>query len=154
MGDSTPETNSTALDLYKLAVEMADRVSARRATANAFFLTVQTTFVVVLGVATPTLYQAPWWTSLAVAFAGIILCGSWWLQLKSYRDLNRAKFDVIKSIEANLPMQLFADEWSYLKSYSVSKRGGGYRELGYIERTIPIIFSALYVLLFLGRVVR
>jgi hypothetical protein len=30
------------LELYKLAVEMADRVSARRATANAFFLTVNT----------------------------------------------------------------------------------------------------------------
>lgn len=28
------------LDLYKLAVEMADRVSARRTTANTFFLTV------------------------------------------------------------------------------------------------------------------
>jgi hypothetical protein len=30
------------LELYKLAVEMADRVSARRATANAFFLTINT----------------------------------------------------------------------------------------------------------------
>lgn len=30
------------VELYKLAVEMADRVSARRATANAFFLTVNT----------------------------------------------------------------------------------------------------------------
>ena len=30
------------LELYKLAVEMADRVSARRAAANAFFLTVNT----------------------------------------------------------------------------------------------------------------
>jgi hypothetical protein len=30
------------LELYKLAVEMAERVSARRATTNAFFLTVNT----------------------------------------------------------------------------------------------------------------
>jgi hypothetical protein len=36
-----PEDKATGqyLELYKLAVEMADRISARRATANRFFLT-------------------------------------------------------------------------------------------------------------------
>jgi hypothetical protein len=154
MADRTPEVNDDVLDLYKLAVEMADRISARRATANAFFLTVQTTFVAVLGIATPTLYRAPWWTALAVSLAGLVLSGSWWLQLRSYRDLNRAKFEVINSIEATLPVKMFTEEWEFLRAHAQGRFGGRYRELGFIERAIPIVFSLLYVLLFVGRVVR
>lgn len=154
MNEPTPKLNDAVLDLYKLAVEMADRVSARRATANAFFLTVQTTFVAVLGVATPTLYHAPWWTAFAVSFAGIILSGSWWLQLRSYRDLNRAKFDVINSIEAMLPVHLFTDEWAFLKSHSTETRAVRYQELGFVERAIPIVFGSLYVILFIGRIIK
>ena len=37
------------LELYKLTVEMADRVSARRAGANAYFITVQGALVAALG---------------------------------------------------------------------------------------------------------
>ncbi len=39
------------MELYKLAVEMADRVSARRGTANAFFVTVNTALLAFLGLA-------------------------------------------------------------------------------------------------------
>lgn len=38
------------LEQYQMAVEMADRVSARRATANGFFLTMQTTLLALMSV--------------------------------------------------------------------------------------------------------
>src|SRR6476469_3153169 len=95
------------LDLYKLAVEMADRVSARRGTANSFFLTVQTAMVMALGFTDQEL-AASWWASGLVAGAGVALSTTWWLQLKSYRDLNRAKFDVILSMEKQLPVKIFS----------------------------------------------
>jgi hypothetical protein len=38
----TTELQQGYLDLYRLAVGMADRVSAQRATANGFFLTMRT----------------------------------------------------------------------------------------------------------------
>ena len=41
------------MDIYKLSVEMADRISARRAVANAFFLTVNTTLAAVIGLHKP-----------------------------------------------------------------------------------------------------
>jgi hypothetical protein len=44
-------SEDTVLELYKISVEMADRVSARRGTANAFFLSVQTAVISVLGLA-------------------------------------------------------------------------------------------------------
>ena len=47
MNDQPASVDPQVLDIYKLAVEMADRVSSRRATANAFFLTVNTGLVAV-----------------------------------------------------------------------------------------------------------
>jgi hypothetical protein len=41
-GRADSRSESVELELYKLAVEMADRISARRALANTFFLTVNT----------------------------------------------------------------------------------------------------------------
>jgi hypothetical protein len=141
------------LELYKTAVEMADRISARRSTANAFFLTAQTALVAVIGLTTPNLLKAPWWTALAVAIAGVVLSASWWLQLRSYRDLNRAKFNVINSIEQKLPIKIFSDEWDFLKKDSTKSWRTRYTELGTVERFVPGIFALLYILLFLGRAV-
>lgn len=155
---STPEPkveqpDPREIELYKLAVEMADRISARRSSTNTFFLTVQTAFVAVVGIATPALKGMPLWASLAVSTAGVVLSISWWLQLRSYRDLNRAKYTVIGSIESRFPIQVFSDEWELLKIDPVSRWRGRYSELGAIERIVPVVFAGLYILLFIGRVV-
>jgi hypothetical protein len=152
MATVPPLDDRRLLDLYTLAVEMADRVSARRGTANAFFLTVQTAFVAVLGVATPNLARSPWWVNLAVSLAGLVLSASWWLQLRSYRDLNRAKFIVINTIEQELPVRIFTDEWTHLKQNSLPVWRGRYAELGTVERIVPGVFAGLYVLLYIGQV--
>ena len=64
------------LDLYKLAVEMADRISARRGLTNSFFLTINTAVVGVLGTQSSRWY---------FAVAGITLSVAWWASLVSYR---------------------------------------------------------------------
>lgn len=152
MSETQSEPDPRVIELYKMAVEMADRVSARRSTSNSFFLTIQTTFVTVVGVATPTLTKAQWWTTLAITIAGLVLSASWWLQLRSYRDLNRAKFAVINGLEGSLPVKIFSDEWATLKSDPVKAWRGRYAELGTIERIVPAVFAFLYVLLFVGRI--
>lgn len=151
--DPPEDAPSQVVDLYKLAVEMADRVSARRANSNAFFLTVQTTLVAVLGLGSNVLIKAPSWVSLIVSLAGVVLAASWWLQLRSYRDLNRAKFQVINAIEPQLPVQVFSDEWASLKKDPIPGWRKRYAELGTVERVIPIVFACLYLVLFVGRLV-
>jgi len=139
------DSQSTELELYKLAVEMADRVSARRALANTFFLTVNTGLAALLGG-----NQLRWY----VAVAGIVFALAWWWLLQSYRRLNQAKFDVINALEPELPVQLFSAEWRHL---SAMKKPGrvwpltafwawiwSYHELGTIERLVPIAFVAIY----------
>lgn len=142
---------STVLDLYKLAVEMADRVSARRGTANAFYLSIQTAFVGVLGLAVTDIMQKAWWTTVIVATAGVCISAGWWLQLRSYRELNRAKFVVINRIELQLPVKVFSDEWEILKQGPIRPWRMRYAELGVSERMIPWVFALLHVLLCLGR---
>ncbi|MGH4028703.1 RipA family octameric membrane protein [Actinomycetota bacterium Odt1-20B] len=139
------------LELYKLAVEMADRVSARRGTANAFFLTVQTTFVALIGLGFPKLSASPWWSSLAVALAGLTLSAAWWMQLRSYRDLNTAKFKGIIKMEEGLPVKIFGDEWEELKNDPIPAWRKRYAELGTSERTIPVVFVGAHLLIFVGR---
>jgi hypothetical protein len=105
------EPSLAVLELYKLAVEMADRVSARRGLANAFFLSLQTAFVGAIGISLVDLRQEPLWTAPVIALAGVAISMTWWLQLRSFRDLNRAKFEVINAIETQLPVKVFTDEW-------------------------------------------
>jgi hypothetical protein len=139
------ELPASYFEIYKMTVEMADRVSARRGLANSFFLTINTTILGILGT-----HAASWY----LAVAGIILCISWWALLKSYRDLNAAKFKVILAMEKNLPAQPYGDEWDYLRSERVQSLAPGaarrawtarYRELGVIERTVPWVFALVYL---------
>jgi hypothetical protein len=136
--------NGQVFELYKLAVEMADRVSARRTGANAFFLTLHgglASLVGVLGQATTS--DASIYLLIAPS-AGLALSAAWFLLLRSYRDLNRAKFTVITDIENQLPLQLFAREWEQLKRDPVEGWRGRYAEQGTVERVVPVVFALIY----------
>jgi hypothetical protein len=139
------ELPSNYFEIYKIAVEMADRISARRGLANSFFLTINTTVLGILGA-----YNARWY----LAAAGIILCCSWWALLKSYRDLNRAKFEVILAMEEKLPARLYGDEWDRLRKDHIAFAPrpaalrswiAQYREIGVVERVVPWVFVVVYV---------
>lgn len=155
MSDS-PSVDPVVLDLYKVAVEQVDRISGRRATANSYFLTVNTglaAFVGLLAAATDAssegLPQPDGVALLATAGVGAILSLTWWLLLRSYRDLNRAKFKVITEIEKeHLPVRIFEREWEFLKSDEpLPWWKGRYAELGFIERVVPLLFFVVYAIL-------
>src|SRR4051812_13581163 len=143
--DTSPAAASE-LELYKLAVEMADRISARRALANTFFLTVNTGLAALLGGK-----ELRWY----VAVAGLAFALAWWWLLQSYRKLSWAKFQVINAIEPRLPVQLFSTEWQHLQSTKAPRRLWppsalrawlrGYHELGTVERFVPFAFASIYI---------
>jgi len=143
------------MDIYKLSVEMADRISAWRAVANAFFLTVNTTLAAVIGLHKPEDGSAL--LPVAVCVAGIAVSVCWWYLLRNYRKLNEAKFVVINKIEADyLPLTPFLDEWAILSNEGNSKGKmarvrAGLRQLGNVERVVPVIFGLLYLMLLVGR---
>lgn len=153
-GPSEDLPDPRVLDIYKLSVEMADRVSARRALANAFFLTVNTTLVAVVGLSG----EQPDSTLrfIAVCAAGVAVSVCWWLLLRVYRRLNSAKFAVINHIETeHLPVKPYTDEWAELSRDGCTRSTGriarSFRELGGVERIVPIVFGLLYIVLPIGR---
>jgi len=152
---SAAELPAHYFELYTLAVEMADRISARRGVANAFFLSVNTGLAALLGSGNLRWY---------VAAAGLSFCATWWALLKSYRELNTAKFEIIVPMEERLPVRVFADEWSMLKpapGETGAKRRrnalqawvGKYRELGQVERIVPLVFSVIYLVELLRKLI-
>jgi len=122
-------------------VEMADRVSARRALANSFFVSVQSALVAAVGFSSNDEWPLP--------IAGIVVAVAWWLSLRSYRMLNRAKFEVINRMEERLPAQPYKDEWTALAQAEgpLHKR---YAALSFVEQTVPVAFLALNIILLVG----
>lgn len=124
------------LEIYKLAVEMADRISARRAVASSFFLTAQSALIVLVGATS----SDDW----AFALPGSVLALTWWLLLRSYRLLNKAKFEIIQGMEAQLPAAPFQAEWDLLDPKGKRWRER-YFELGLLERIVPVIFGVIFL---------
>jgi hypothetical protein len=86
-----PQAYSDAiLEQYKIYVEMADRISARRGFANTFFLTLNSAVFTTIGVFwTTRVYVASW----LLIFPVLVLLGqclAWFWLVRSYRQLNAA----------------------------------------------------------------
>lgn len=141
------ESDPRLFEIYKMAVEMADRVSARRTGANAYFVTVQGALIAALGLLSGEALKAADRYLVALAVVGVLTAGAWYLLLRSYRDLNRAKFHVIISLEKELPMQAFGEEWTVLKRDPVPKWRPRYAELGTVERVVPVLFGLVNLVL-------
>lgn len=124
-------------DQYKLYVEMMDRVSARRLTANSYFLSVNTALLGVVAYVAKDSIKFLW----VLGIAGIVLCGLWYAILRSYRDLNTIKFTIIHAIEKRLPMSLYDAEWM---AAGEGKDANRYLPLSHLEIGVPFIFMGLH----------
>ena len=106
------ENETDLLEIYKLLVEMADRVSQRRQSANSFFLSVNTAIIGGAAYLSKSVFGQL--ETVAVSVAGIAICALWIRSVISYKTLNAAKFQVITKFEGYLPVSPFKDEWEIL----------------------------------------
>ena len=155
MGVSSEEYGSEhgghLLEQYKLYLEMADRISQRRQTANTFLLTINTALVALLGIALPHnlgVLGTVWYA--IVGTAGIVLCYTWLRLVRSYSDLNTAKFKVVHEIEQMLPIRPYEAEWKAVGEGKDPKR---YLPFTRIEPRIPWVFAVLYLSLIASSIV-
>ena len=142
------EDRPAILEIYKVAVEMADRVSARRSLANNFYLTIHSALVAGLLVSLsgrkPMIALSGAMLTV-VAAAGVALALLWWCSLDAYKWLNCAKFEASNQIEQALPVRPLSQEWATLKPDPDASWKHRYRELGWSERKVPLLFIALYI---------
>lgn len=138
--------DAIVLDQYKLFVEMADRISGRRATANTFFLTLNSAVFTLVGVFWEHRPQGEAWMLRFPTIALVGQCAVWYGVIRSYRKLNSAKWRIVGAIEARLPIAPYRTEWNILGDAPTFWR------FTTVERLVPVLFSLAYIGGFLAAV--
>ena len=133
------------LEQYRIYIHVFNTTSDRSLKSNEFFLTVNTAIMGILGyfemkgtIEKPIIF-------IMVPFVGMAICYCWHRIIKSYTQLNRAKFRVINSAEKKLPLSLWETEWDLLGR---GKDKNKYVSFSSTEKLIPVIFTVLYILIF------
>lgn len=136
---------SHILEQYKLYLGFADKISERRQSANTFFLTANSAIVSAIGFSFSKEFASirHYWFAIGGTL-GILLCVSWAVLIRSYKQLNGAKFLVVHAIEARLPIRPYDAEWEVLGRGKVNKL---YRPFAHIEQMIPVLFVVFYLVL-------
>ena len=132
---------------YQLYVESIEKTSDRRQHANSYFITINTALISLIGLS----FQIKVFENLAfiksiLALVGIIVCIVFWYLIRSYKQLNTGKFDVVHKIEEHLPLALYKYEWEVLGKGEDNKK---YYPFSHIELIIPWVFGIIYALLVL-----
>jgi hypothetical protein len=140
-----PSYRDHALEMYKTYLEMADRVSERREKANSFFLAVNTALIALLAKdAFGRSAAGPRALELLVPVAAAVLCYLWYRIIRSYRDLNSAKFKVVHAIERQLPLRPYDAEW---ESVERGRNPRLYLPFTHVEKVVPWLFMVFHAVL-------
>lgn len=134
--------SSELLELYKIHVEMADRVSQRRHTANQFYLTSCAAILTAGGFLNNLVDESA--VGLLLAVSGIFLTFIWGRGIKTYKDLNNIKFELIQDIEKKLEYDAYTREWGL-----INDKNKKYRGFSSIEGWNPIVFRVIFLFLLL-----
>jgi hypothetical protein len=141
-GWTPSDATSPILEQYKMYVEMADRISARRGLTNTFFLTLNTAVLTTVGVvwAHPPRHLGGW---LAIPLVVLLAeCVTWFWLVRSYRQLNTAKYAVVGALEAKLPASPYWNaEWKALGEGMDRAR---YWPISHLEQGVPLLFAVAY----------
>ena len=149
----TVSENSEFLEIYKLHAELADRVSQRREGANRLYVSLLAGLVLFLAALfrfgigdDQTSNSLTRFVLYSASAVGSLLCVSWYIVIRSYRQLNARKYRTLRELERKLSYQFFTHEWN--RSGDDTKKTP-YWKLTIVEVSLPAIF----LLLFLGVII-
>ncbi len=130
---------------YKLFVDSAEKTSDRRLDAHKYFATINAAILTALGL---TLqfgnYESRIWARLVLGIAGVGSSVVYWMLIRSYKNLNSAKFAVIHRVEEKLPLALYSTEWDELGNGKDARK---HLPFSHIEIWIPVACALGYGIL-------
>ncbi len=130
--------NAHLLEQYKLYVQSAETVSARRVASNRHMLTLSAAILALYGLLYANIDLG--WTALGIPVVGIAVSVVWCAIIKSHADLNEIKFEIIHELEKRLPAAVYTHEWRL----GEEGRGETYQEVSKIESSVPYLFAGLH----------
>lgn len=134
------------LSQYKMYVRLLEQSTGKRQKSNHLFLTIHTALLAILGFVNKEVDGDLFLINILIALSGMVICYSWYRLIKSYKNVNAAKFKIVHVIEEKLPLSLYSAEWNLLGKGENSKL---YKPITSIELIIPIIFTIIYLVLIL-----
>ncbi len=134
------------LEQYRIYLQVFNSTNERRQKSNEFFLGLNTAIIGILSYVETKSLPYSNTIFLLVPFVGISIAYCWYKIIKSYSQLNKAKFAVLHTVEQKLPLTLFQTEWHVLGKGKDAKK---YLPLSSTEKFIPLTFIILYVLILL-----
>ena len=142
--DECNNEKNVLLALYQAYLEDMGRIGARHETLRQFYVSVISAVFVFLAMAgSEGVFHAVQGAVLVtVAFVGMIICVSWFLQMGSFARLFTAKRATLCRLEQRLPFQLFATEDDELQKTSRIR-------LTTLDRIVAVAFILLFVALLL-----
>ena len=135
------------IEQYKLYVEMSDRTSARRVQMNSFYIYLLSGLIAALSFLSDKqllINSQQKFLLLAASTLGLILCIVWLFNIRAFKQLNSAKFDVIHEMEEFLPFSCYDREWEFIRQ----TKKMNYIQQTNIEQVIPLILATPYLVLF------
>lgn len=143
------------LEQYKLYVEMTDRISQRRDQSNRFYIALLTGLLAVISVVARL---SDWQASgnllpvvlISVSVAALAVCAIWFINIRSYKQLNSGKFKIVHMMEEQLPFAPYKKEWDYLRPPTGVKK---YFQLTRIEQLVPMALSIPYLFLMIYAII-
>lgn len=144
----TMKKEDQLMEIYKIHVGLSDKVSERRGQTNKFYITILSailalmSFVVKDGKIISGINFSV--ILLIVGILGVLLCIVWYLNIKSYRQLNTGKFKALHEIEEQISYPFFKREWELLGE---GKKPGIYFQLSKVEQLTPVVLLIPYLLI-------
>jgi hypothetical protein len=140
-----PDYKAHLLSQYQIYCEALENATSRRQELNRLFILLNTGIFTIIGILLQQGNSKSLFISLLpVVIIGFFVCYLQWKFLGMYKELITAKFNVIYEIEKSLPLGLYIQEWEQINS-----RNNKYKSFSEIEKQIPLIFSAIYLFIFL-----
>lgn len=102
-----------ALKVYELYLADLGRIGGRHEVARAFYMTVLAALLTLLGIAVKDTLVHSYGDAIRFgsAFAGVIICGVWFLHMRSFAGLFAAKFETVRTLEQSLSFRPFTVEY-------------------------------------------
>lgn len=138
---------NTLLEQYKLYTELADRVSDRRMRVSQFYITLLSSYLLLLSFVFGNNSAFVGYQALilfCVGLLGSFTCIVWWVNIHSYRQLNRHKFKVIHELEEGLTFPCFKREWELSGNGGENRK---YLKLTSVEKYIPCLLITPFLIL-------
>lgn len=142
IGSYNYDEKQCLIEQYKVYLQMLEGSNKRRMDTNTFFISINGLMVTLT-----TLFNKGNTLALClVCVTGLLFSWIWYVLLRNYNVVNKAKWDVVNEMEAHLQCNPFESEWPKMQNEK-------YASISVLERRLPILFAGVYVAIFMVAVV-